>query len=215
MIKKFKALIIISNIIMFLPMVFGLCVWDKLPNQMAVHWGIDGNPDSFASKGVAVFLYPLIPIVVHWLCIILSRFDHRHKEQSIKVVGLILLICPMLSVVINCITYLAAFNKPVDVSMLILLMIGILFTAIGNYMPKTLQNRYIGIRVKWTLESEDNWRATHRFAGKLWTFGGIALMGIAFLPDLIAFISTFVVLLVITAIPIIYSYRYSKKQSAE
>lgn len=212
MIKKYKFHLLISTVIMLLPMLFGLCVWSKLPESIPIHWGIDGEPDQFGSKAVAVFLMPFIPLAVHLICVLATLLSRRAKEQSGKIISIVLFICPLLSIVISSAMYLSAFGKTVDISLVILIMLGFIFALIGNYMPKCKQNKYIGIRVKWTLQDEDNWHATHRLASKLWMFGGIVIMGIAFLPDIIAFISTFCVLIPITAVPIIYSYRFSKKK---
>lgn len=38
MLKKNKSRIIISSIIILLPMIFGLIMWDKLPDTMTTHW---------------------------------------------------------------------------------------------------------------------------------------------------------------------------------
>ena len=193
-------------------MVFGVIVWNKLPEKMAIHWGITGEADNFAGKAVSVFLMPLIPLAAHWLCVLVTALSRRAMEQSSKIIGIVLFICPVLSIVVNCAMYLDAFDIAVDISLLILIFLGFIFTLIGNYMPKCIQNKYIGIRVKWTLEDEDNWRATHRLSSKLWAVGGIALIAVAFLPDLIAFISCLCILVLVTVIPIIYSYRFSKKK---
>ncbi len=215
MFKRYKFHLIISTVIMLLPIVFGLCVWNKLPEEMPIHWGINGEPDDFASKTVAVFLMPLIPLVIYWICILATALNRRAKEQNSKIIGLFLIICPAISIVVNSMTYLAAFGKQVDVSLYILLVLGIVFVLIGNYLPKCKQNRIIGLRIKWTLEDEDNWHATHRLSGKLWILGGIAMIGVAFLPDLIAFLATLGILITITVIPIVYSYRFSRKKKSE
>lgn len=212
MLKKYRIHIIITTLIMFLPMIFGAIIWSKLPDEIPIHWGINGEPDQFGTKAVAVFVMPLIPLVAHWICMLATAFSRRAKEQNSKVIVLVLFICPLLSIVISSAMYLTAFGRTVDISLVILLFVGFIFALIGNYMPKCMQNKYIGIRVKWTLRDEDNWRATHRLASKLWLFGGIAIMGISFLPDIIAFISTICVLVLVTAVPIIYSYRFSKKK---
>ncbi len=58
MLKKNKSRIIISSIIILLPMIFGLIMWDKLPDTMTTHWGADGNADGFSGKVFAVFGLP-------------------------------------------------------------------------------------------------------------------------------------------------------------
>ena len=91
---------------------------------------------------------------------------------------------------------------------------GLLFIVLGNYMPKFRQNSFMGIRVKWTLESEANWNATHRMGGKVWVAGGFACLAGAMLP-IQAMGAVFpVVLAAVVLAPIVYSYYYSKTQPA-
>ncbi|MBO7171229.1 MAG: DUF1648 domain-containing protein, partial [Clostridia bacterium] len=45
MIKQNKWKILISSIVILLPMLFGLIMWDRLPEQMAIHWGLAGEAD--------------------------------------------------------------------------------------------------------------------------------------------------------------------------
>ena len=47
MLKKNKLTLIITSIITLLPCLFGIIMWNKLPNMMAIHWGADGNADGF------------------------------------------------------------------------------------------------------------------------------------------------------------------------
>lgn len=48
-------------------------------------------------------------------------------------------------------------------------------------MSKIRQNYTVGIRLPWTLSSEDNWDKTHRLAGKLWIVGGVLVLFNVFL----------------------------------
>lgn len=91
---------------------------------------------------------------------------------------------------------------------------GLLFIVLGNYMPKFRQNSFMGIRVKWTLESEANWNATHRMGGKVWVAGGFACLAGAMLPVKAMGVVFPVVLVTVALAPIVYSYYYSKTQPA-
>ena len=37
-----------------------MILWNKLPNEIATHWGPDGNPDDYSSRVVAVFVMPAL-----------------------------------------------------------------------------------------------------------------------------------------------------------
>ena len=50
-------------------------------------------------------------------------------------------------------------------------------------MPKLKTNRWIGIRIKWTMEDPDIWNQVHRIAGPLWIIGGyVVALEAFFLP---------------------------------
>lgn len=86
-----------------------------------------------------------------------------------------------------------------------MILMGILFILIGNYMPKTRQNYTIGIKVPWALDNEENWNRTHRLAGYLWVAGGIILviLSLAGLTNPLLLIG---VVLFFTLVPTIYSW---------
>ena len=83
---------------------------------------------------------------------------------------------------------------------------------IGNYLPKTRRNYTIGIRITWTLENDENWRKTHRLAGKIWVLGGLLLLLNAFVQLYVYWIF-FLTLLLVIMIPCVYSYQLSKSES--
>ena len=87
-------------------------------------------------------------------------------------------------------------------------LVGLLLTVVGNYMPKCKQNYTIGIKIPWTLNSEENWNKTHRFAGWIWTFGGLAIMLTGFVGGVWFFLP---VVLVMVFAPMIYSYILHRK----
>jgi uncharacterized membrane protein len=67
----------------------------------------------------------------------------------------------------------------------------------------------LGIKLPWTLKNEENWNKTHRFSGKLWVIGGIVTMVTAFLGNFWILLG---VLIVMAAVPTIYSYVLHCKQ---
>jgi uncharacterized membrane protein len=105
-------------------------------------------------------------------------------------------------------TYAVALGATVRVEIFIIIFLGLLFTIVGNYLPKSKQNYTIGIKLPWTLNSEENWNRTHRMAGRLWVLCGIAMILTSFLGLFWLF---FVVALVMVLAPAIYSYVLHRK----
>ncbi len=214
-IKKSRWSLLTTSVLNLLPIVAGLILWNKLPEKMPVHWGVNGEVDGWTSKPIAVFLLPVILFAIQWLCFFVSGLDPKRRNISDKVLGIVLGIIPSINLVIHILMYLFALGYEVDVVVAILVLVGMLFIIIGNYLPKCKQSYTMGIKLPWTLNDEENWNATHRMAGKLWVVGGVATMGCAFLSATIAFIVTMSIVAVMVLIPTVYSYRYYKKHTKE
>ena len=215
MIKKNKWKLLFSSIAILLPILAGLYLWNDLPAQMNIHWGADSNADGQGSKAFAVFGLPLILLAAHWFCILFTVLDKKNKDQNNKVVGMVFWIIPILSLFVNGVVYYSALGYTVSIGAAPLFIIGFLFLILGNYMPKCKQNNTIGIKIKWTLESEENWNATHRMAGKLWFVAGLIFMLTIFLPLKYIPWILLLVLPVVVIVPMIFSYRFYKKQQKE
>ena len=156
-------------------------------------------------------------LAAHWLVLLITFSDRRNREnQSRKAVRLIFWIMPAVSLLTGGVTALLqrGVQSASTLSTAMAMGFGLLFIVVGNYMPKFRQNSFMGIRVKWTLENEANWNASHRFGGKIWVAGGFACLAGAMLP-VKAMGAVFPVVLVTVALaPIVYSYYYSKTQPA-
>ena len=208
MIKKNLKVLIITSVILLLPILAGLILWNQLPEQMPTHWNAAGEVDGWSGKAFAVFGLPLIMVAAQWLCMLGTAADPKKNNHSEKVLHLVLWIIPVLSVVLHAVTYATALGHAVPMEVVMPILIGLIFTIIGNYMPKCKQNYTIGIKIPWTLDNEENWNRTHRFAGWLWTFCGIAIMCTGFFGGFWVFLP--ITLLMVIA-PIIYSYVLHRK----
>ena len=205
----------ISSLVILLPIVFGLIFWNQLPERIATHWGPNGDPDGWSSREVAVFGLPIFLFAFHWLCVLVTSKDPKNKDKNQKAQSLVLFIIPILSLLVNGIMYMTALGMPLRVEMIMPVFFGLLFIVLGNYMPKCRQNYTIGLKISWTLNSEENWNATHRFAGKLWMIGGALIMLGIFLPTTYIFVAFFAIAMVMVITPVIYSYNFHKKESKE
>ena len=208
MIKKNLKVLIITSLVLLLPILAGLILWNQLPDQMPTHWNASGEVDGWSSKPFAVFGLPLILLAAQWLCMLGTAADPKKNNHPEKILHLVMWIMPVLSVVLHCVTYAAALGKEVRMEVVMPIFMGFLFVIIGNYLPKCKQNYTIGIKIPWTLDNEENWNKTHRFAGFLWTICGFAIMFTGFFGGFWVFLP--ITLLMVIA-PIIYSYVLHRK----
>lgn len=212
MLKQNRKSLIFASLLTLLPVLAGLILWDRLPELLPTHWGFNGEADDFSSKAFAVFGLPAIMLALLWVCVIFTALDKRNKEQNPKVKNMVIWIVPFVSCALGTAMYCQALGYDISVPSLLFAALGVMFVVLGNYMPKCKQNSTIGIRIKWTLENEENWNKTHRLAGKLWFISGLLLVICAFLPETVGAIIAIAVIVLEVVVPIIYSYTFHKKQ---
>ena len=216
MIKKNKFTLIIGSIVILLPMLIGIFGERFLADEIAIHWGIGGQADGFASPTFAFIVIPLIFLAVHWLCVLLTFiWDRDAADQNGKMMKVVLWLIPTMSIATSGMMLTVALGYTSRMTGFVLLLIGMIFVVIGNYMPKTVRSRTTGIKIKWTLANDENWNATHRFAGKLYVaLGFLCIVASPFVGESFVYLLLPVIVLCVV-LPIIYSYRFYKKQLAE
>lgn len=215
MIKNHKWKAIVSSIVILLPMVFGLVMWHRLPATMVSHWGADGVADGTATKGFMVFGMPLILLALQWLMILLEAALEKNNAQNNKIATIVYSVVPLISLEVHAFIYSVALGKEWDLFALIPVLVGAMFMFIGNYLPKTTRNRTMGIKLHWTMGNDENWQKTHRLGGKLWFWGGLAVIASALLP-VKAMIAVMIVVIAVTVLlPTVYSYTIYRKHKAE
>ncbi|MBR6748230.1 MAG: SdpI family protein [Clostridia bacterium] len=203
MIKKNLSTLIITSIIILLPVLAGIILWDRLPEVIATHFGANGEPNGWSSRAFVVFGLPCILLAFQWICMLGTNADPKRERISPKMMKLVLWIIPVIACVTMTLVYSEALGYPLKMGTVMPVLIGVLLIIIGNYLPKCRQSYTMGIKLPWTLADEDNWNRTHRMAGKLWVICGVAFLLAAFLRIDWLIIAIFVVMI---AVPTLYSY---------
>jgi uncharacterized membrane protein len=211
MLKANKKTMIIASIVTILPVLIGIICWNRLPDVMATHFGMNNEADGFSSKAFAVFGLPMILLAVLWVGAFVTAHDPKRQNISPKMFSLMLWIAPVSSLVAAATIYPVNLGYELDIAFFSELLLGLMFIIIGNYLPKARQNYTIGIKIPWTLANEENWNLTHRLAGYLWMICGILMILISltrFVPAewLVG------IFLIMVFVPCIYSFwLYAKK----
>ncbi|MBQ2898472.1 MAG: SdpI family protein [Oscillospiraceae bacterium] len=202
-----KKLLVITTIIILLPVVIGLVFWEQLPETMATHWGNDNEPNGWTSKVFTVFGIPAVMAALHVFCLIVTYADPKKSNIGAKAIGIVYWILPAVSLAVMSATYAYALGIGVNIGMICCLLMGIIFIALGNYLPKSKQNYTFGYKIPWTLNSEENWNRTHRLAGWLMVICGFAFIINAFVLSEWIFAFCFAA----AVVPMVYSYILYKK----
>lgn len=207
--KQSKSSILLTVVSLLL----SLTVFSSLPEQIPAHWNVHGTVDRFAPK-LTVFIFPGIIFLITILFQFMRRTDpnsdnydkfQREYHRYTFVIGLVFF-------AVQIMTIAAAFRMDFNVNLIFCLGIGSLFIFIGNLLPKTKHNYFIGIRTPWTLADEQNWFRTHRLAGKIWVLGGLIVALTALAPESLQVPVFLTILAVMVVTPFVYSYTEFRKK---
>lgn len=206
---KNKKTLVITSLICLLPIIVGALVYKRLPETIATHFDLNGNPDGWSSRAFAVFGLPAILLAVNLLLPFMLRADPKHENMSGALVNITIWTIPVLSLICSGLTLGRALGYDVRIERVLPVFMGVLFILIGNYLPKTKQSYTMGIKLPWTLASEENWNRTHRLAGFLWVLGGVFFIVMSFIGwSVPAFVLP---LAVMVLVPMVYSYLLYRK----
>ena len=205
-----KRTVILTTILTLLPIAAGLILWNKLPDQMAIHFNAANEPDNWASKPFAVVGMPAIIAVIHLVCLFVTANDPKKQNITGVMKTLTFWICPFISWLCAGMTIGYALNAVRNIGVVVCVFLGILFMVIGNYLPKCTPNYTIGIKLPWTLSDEGNWRYTHRIGGFCFTAAGLIVLVSAFFGWMWLPLAALVLAAVV---PTVASFLYYKKHA--
>lgn len=188
--------------------------------QVPMHWNINNEIDGYSSKttallfggGMSLGLFLLIflmPFYSPWY----TKYERRLERLLPSLTTVLILFMALIS---SYSLYLAK-TQVVPQIQFILILIGLLFIFLGNLMPKTPRNFFIGIKTPWTLANDDVWQRTHRVGGKLFALSGILMIlkGLI-LPNHRVFQQiSGVIAMLILLFPILYSFAIYKEPKSK
>lgn len=182
---NFRNIIIFSVLVLIIMLAVSAYGWVAIPDgqQIPVHWGVNGEVDRYGSKVEGLLLIPGLTVLLTALFVFLPRIDPRRANlaQSQKAYIAIWAGTLVLLLVVQILIVSAALGNPVNIGGIVPVAVGILFIVIGNYLPKTRSNFYMGVRTPWTLSSNVSWDKTHRLAGRLFILMGLIMIGSMFM----------------------------------
>ncbi|MEZ0611437.1 alpha/beta fold hydrolase [Fibrella sp. WM1] len=196
-----------------LPLLYLAAIYTQFPANVPTHFGPTGQPDGYSSKEGLAIGYVLGMGLLYGLLRVLPAIDPTGRLTPAIYGPMRLTINLFLAGIATVILYIIHTQQTGSaVINLILSTVFLLFAGIGNVMLNVPRNYVVGIRTPWTLNSDTNWRKTHRLAGKLWVAGGLLAFVINFfLPTSLKIALAIAVPMVLAIIPFVYSYRLFKQ----
>ena len=136
--KKNRKTLILSVIICLLPMILGSILYNKLPEQMPIHFTTNDVIDNYAHKNFVLFGIPVIVAIVQAICLIATNIktNKLKSNEKPKILKIMEWFIPIMTVVFYSIMIRVALGNNVYVGKSVCLILGILLMIIGNYTPK-------------------------------------------------------------------------------
>lgn len=154
----------------------------RLPQDamIAIHFGLNGQPNGFAPKLMGLALMPAIAGLVIGLLALLPRLrpERDRVAASSQPYGTVMITLAGVFLITEIALVGHALKPDLNVTRLVSVAVAATLILIGNVLGKVRRNALIGIRTSWALGDDLVWDKTHRFTGRLMVAGG-AVLGLA------------------------------------
>lgn len=188
--------LILTCLVCLLPMIFGIFLYDKLPEQMPVHFNINNEVDRYATKEFAIFGLSGIMILLQIFCCVISDVKENKNDKKPKLIVIAKWIIPILTIVVSFITFEISLGKSIDVRKCIMIVLGIIYIIMGNYFPKVGYSQMKG-KMHPMPKNEQSYRKMSRTLGYTFVIFGILMIFSVILRPIF---SGFIVILMISTI---------------
>lgn len=203
--KKESVISVIISILLFA--LVNLLFYKKMPETLPTHWGFNNKIDGYSSKFTTLITTPLLLIFLNIFSCFMLDNDPKNKNKNKLIILIGKATVPLVLLITFMISVFYGLGKEINVMVIISLFVGFLLIVIGNYLPKTKRNYTVGIKLPWTLNSDENWNKTHRLAGYFFILGGIFFLLNTFIGNEYLIFLTFMIIVIIPAIYSFYLYK--------
>ena len=164
-----------------LPLIFVLVMFPSMPEVIPIQFGLNGV--TRYGNRIEIFSIPIAAIVMQIIWLLIEKLTMRRPdsgEQNSKMLIWCNLTLTFIFIIVSIWLVFAVIDGAealtegrFDLEHMLAVIFSVMCIGIGNLLPKCKQNKLIGIRFSWTLNSEFNWFKTHRFGGRAYIIYGI------------------------------------------
>ena len=193
---------IITSAVVLCPILIGIMLWNRLPDEMAVRFSSNNEVLSYSSKGFVIFGIPIMLFVCHFFCMLPMIIDPKDTKIPRKMVLLLIWTTSIISLPTCGALLLFSLGIPIDLTLIVEVVLGIVFLMLGNCLPKCRPTDTIVVKTLGALKSEDVRYRIQCIVGWSYVLLGICIFINCFLQKKVFFISVIVLSILI---PFAYS----------
>ena len=153
--------------------------YDHLPARMAVHFGLDGQPNGWMDRPYATWGFDAFAIAV-WALLRFSpdvmpsaEWQERSRKSPMALAALLtaLLLAGVGGLLVHGGLHPDAAPGPALAAVL-----GGWLVVLSVVLPRLRRNPLVGIRTPWTLTSDENWSRVHRLGSYVYAAAGLGCL---------------------------------------
>lgn len=138
--KVNKKILFLTSMVCLLPMLLGFWFYQQLPEQVAIHFDMNNQPNGYFSKFAFVVGMPILMMVLQIFCCVISDWNDKNQEANQKAMAVYKWLIPTITVCLYIVTILYALGITLDIRKVVMFILGVIFILVGNYLPKTKGN---------------------------------------------------------------------------
>lgn len=198
-------------VLVLLPFGYLYLIYPGLPQNVPLHYGSDMQADRYGDKSelwFPIILLMSVSLISYLLITNIYKIDPKVTEDQPQTAmhKIAFAIVAFFSVISMYIIY-STVNGGSNSFLFVIL--GLLFAVLGNFMYNIKPNYFVGLRLPWTLNDDENWKQTHRLAGKIWVTGGLLICILSFLVPVTWMMPIMMVIISVLVLwPTVYSFLF-------
>lgn len=207
--EKAILLLVVTMLACAMPIQVGIRLWDQIPEIVETGLiGMDGKDDSLPRAAV-VFLVPGLMCLLNLICHGQLWFNQKRMtlpNTPVRVLGRWGF--PVISVLFCSGLMLESAGSGLTLPFLVPCVLGLVLLMLGGHMWDCPRDSKVALRFSFTEGNEQAWREVHRFAGWLWSIGGLLVLEATMLTDGANMMAPLLGLALLV-VPVIYGYLRS------
>ena len=222
-----------ARISIILPLAVTLIWLQFLPEQVPVHYDLQGNIDRWGSKWENLLIPGIVLVggVIAYFSVkavlrkpVADEKQKVHMEANIKAIRIVMIATGVFFTVLQCVLLYAASREAfaksnvasVDLNRVSTICMGIMFLVLGNILPKAKLNSMFGFRCGWTMFNDVTWQKSNRFSGYALMLAGLATVACAvLLPESWAIPCMLLLLTLLLIVCLFYAAKVYREEKAK
>ncbi len=176
-----------------------LLIYTRLPDPMPTHFDLYGQANGWSSRVFGAWFAPAVAMVFS-----LAARVARGRPLSLAFGATAIFLASLHVLVLR-----AVISGTYQLGGGLAALLGVFQIVVGLILPRLRRNRWAGIRLPWTLASDENWARTHHFGGVVFVISGVGMLAAGLLGPAATPVAI-TLLLAACAVITAYSYRLAR-----